>query len=255
MNTKILLEKLGFSTKEVEVYLTILKLGKATPSQIAKVTRIRRPTVYNLTRSLVSKGVVAEDVADSVLHLVALPPESLRATIDRARADLQKKETLVDDAIEELHLIKSEKIYPVPKLRFVEEHELRDYLFQNSAKWHESVVKNGAVWYGFQDHSFVEHYEDWIDWTVKKFKNNDYLVKLFTNESVIEKKMKGRIPIRDVRFLKNSQFTSTTWVAGDYVVMISSRKSPFYLVEIHDATIAHNMREVFKNMWEMKGAK
>jgi sugar-specific transcriptional regulator TrmB len=245
------LENLGFSAKEIQVYLAIIKLGKTTPAEVAKVTKIGRPTVYNLAKSLISKGVIAEDKADAILHLVALPPEGLRASIERSKVELSKRESLVDGAIEELGLIQSGESYPVPRLRFVEENELRDYLFQSAMKWNESVISKDGVWYGFQDHSFVENYEDWIDWTVKKFKGMKYEVKLFSNASKIEEKLEGKIPERNIKFLKSSRFTATTWVVGDYLVMISTSKAPFYLVEIHDALMAENMREVFKNMWEI----
>jgi hypothetical protein len=113
------------------------------------------------------------------------------------------------------------------------------------------MVTKDNIWYGFQDHSFVENYQDWIDWTVKRFKGTRYEVRLFSNASRIEEKMEGRIPERNIKFLKDSRFTATTWVIGDYLVMISTSKAPFYLVEIYDALMAENMREVFKNMWEV----
>jgi len=47
-----------------------------------------------------------------------------------------------------------------------------------------------------------------------------------------------------------SKFTATTWIAGDYLVMIITNQRPHYLVEIYDATLAHNMREVFKGLWK-----
>ncbi|MEK7510636.1 MAG: helix-turn-helix domain-containing protein [Patescibacteria group bacterium] len=243
------LETLGFSAKEIQVYLTVLKLGKTTPAEVAKITKIGRPTVYNIAKSLLTKGVIAEDKADSVLHLVALPPEGLKASLEQTRVELAKREEIIEETIEQLAVMRSEDTYPVPKLRFIEEGELRDHLFQNAVKWNESTLGKDGVWYGFQDHSFVENYADWIDWTVRKFKDTDYKVRLFSNASKIEERLEGKIPTRTIKFLKDSRFTATTWVVGDYLVMISSRKSPFYLVEIHDALMAENMREVFKNMW------
>lgn len=245
------LEYLGFSAKEIKVYLAVIKLGKTTPAEVARVTKIGRPTIYNLAKSLISKGVIAEDIADKILHLVALPPEGLRATIERSKIELAKKEEIVDSVIEQVSLIGSGKSYPVPKLRFIEENELADYLFQNAVKWNESALSKDGIWHGFQDHSFIENYEDWIDWTAKKFKGTNYHVNLFSNSSEIEQRLEGKIAERSVKFIRDSHFTATTWVIGDYLVMISTASKPFYLVEIHDALVAENMREVFKNMWKV----
>ena len=56
-------------------------------------------------------------------------------------------------------------------------------------------------------------------------------------------------PERDIRFSHDVDFTSSVWVGGEYLVMIVTKQHPFYLLEIHDATLSHNMREVFKKMW------
>lgn len=232
------------------MYLAVLRFGKITPAKVAAYTKMRRPNVYNVASSLVSKGVIAEDVADKTMHLLALPPTSLAASVNRAKADIQKREALVGVAVEQLTQLVSEKTYPVPRLRFVEEGELRDYLFQNADKWHRSVIHADKVWWGFQDHSFVEQYKEWIEWAGKRFAESSYTVKLLSNVSSAEQNMHGKIAARDVRFLEDTaQFTSTTWVAGEYIVMISNRKRPFYLIEIHDALMAQNMREMFKKMW------
>lgn len=231
--------------------MAIIKLEKATPSELARVTKIGRPTVYNVVKGLLSKGVIAEDKADKVLHIVALPPEGLRASVERSKVEILKQEELVNTAIQELMMLTSEKTYPVPKLRFIEEGELSDYLFQNAGKWNKSVLKKDGIWHGFQDHTFVENYEDWIDWTVRKFHGAQYEVRLFSNISKIEERLEGKIKERSIKFLKNAQFTATTWVVGDYLVMISTAQKPFYLVEIHDELMAENMREVFRNMWTL----
>lgn len=251
MKIKELLGKLGFSEKESQVYMALIKLEKATPAELAKLTKIGRPTVYNIVKSLLSKGVIAEDKADKVLNLVALPSEGLRASVERSKVELLKQEEVVNAAIQELLLVASDKTYPVPKLRFIEEDELSDYLFQNASKWNKSVLTKDGIWHGFQDHTFVENYEDWIDWTVRKFQGTKYEVRLFSNISKIEEKLEGKIKERSVKFLKSSHFTATTWVVGDYLVMISTARKPFYLVEIYDELMADNMREVFRNMWAL----
>jgi hypothetical protein len=45
-------------------------------------------------------------------------------------------------------------------------------------------------------------------------------------------------------------FSSSIWVGGEYLIMVVTKNKPFYMFEIHDAALADNMREVFKNTWE-----
>lgn len=244
-----ILTALGYSEKEIVVYLTVLKHRKISPAEVAKITKISRTNVYNLAKELIAQGLITQDIADKSLNLVALPPENLRIKLEQLKLDIQKKEEQTNLAIEQLNNLESTKSYPVPKLRFFEEQELRDCLFQNASKWNESAVAKDGIWYGFQDHSFVENYFEWIDWSVKKFKNTNYQVKLFSNDSDIEEEMQNKIKERVIKFFGDTNFTSTLWVVGEYIIMISTSKHPFYLVELHDALMADNLREVFKKMW------
>jgi hypothetical protein len=75
---------------------------------------------------------------------------------------------------------------------------------------------------------------------------------MFSNNSEIEKEMGDKeITRRMIRFWDDkNNFTSTQWIVGEYIISIVTKEKPYYLVEIHDAVMAHNMREVFKKLWE-----
>lgn len=63
--------------------------------------------------------------------------------------------------------------------------------------------------------------------------------------------LKKKFPRREIRFWEASEdFTATTWILGNYVVMIVAQEHPHYLVEIHDAVLSRNLREVFKGIWK-----
>ncbi len=251
MDLKKSLENLGFTSKEIEVYLSLLKTGKTTPGKLSKLTGLNRPTVYSVSRGLISKGLISEDLADKQLHLVPLPPENLHATLERTKAELTRREKIIEDVVQELKVIGAEKNYSVPKIRFIEQGDMSDFLYHNIDRWQKTIKDTDGAMYGFQDHSFVENFKDWVQWADEKYQGSTYKVRLFSNDSHIEKEMKDPKSIRNIRFLEGSQFTSSNWVIGEYLVMIYTRKEPFYLVEIHDVAMAQNMKEVFKMMWKL----
>lgn len=255
MSINPLLKKIGLNDKEILVYLTLLKSGKTTPAQLAKLTKINRATIYNIVKSLLTIGIIAEDLGGKILYLTPLPPESLNQVIERPKRELEEKEELVKKAIAELSLIKAEKKYPIPKIRFVEEDKVENFLYENFTKWNNEILKTDCIWWGFQDHSLVENYEKWIMWTwhTKEYQDPRIKAQLLSNVSPIEQKMGKKLSRnkRDIRFLSGMDFTSSIWIAGDYIVMAVTREHPFYLIEIHDAMLAHNMREVFKKLWTL----
>lgn len=246
------LKEVGLNDKEISVYLTLLKQGKATPASLSKLTKINRATVYNIAKSLQSKGIISEDLGGKTLYFTALPPESLGQIISRPIRELQEKESVIKKAIDELSLITPDEKYPVPKIRFVEEGNLENFLFENILKWQKSVIETDKAWWGTQDFTFLEHFRKFNDWYWGQPFSQNVKMNLMSNDSLVEREVlkKYKTQSRDVRFSFDLDFTSSIWVGGDYLIMIVTKQHPFYLFEIHDETLAYNMREVFKKMWK-----
>ncbi len=249
-----LLAKLGFSEKEIQVYLAVLENGKIAPARVASLTQIKRSTVYAVAKELLKKGVITEDIEGSGGYLVALPPENLSVAVKAEEKAIVEKKKIIKEAVSELLTIPQSKSYSVPRMRFIDEYNVKDFLYKQTPVWEESMKNGGeTTWWGFQDHTFVEYkdFGGWVEWYWNRAPK-EYDLKLISNDSEIEEKMKEKnISQRIIKFWKKDfRFTATTWILGEYVVFIMSKHRPHYLVEIHDAVYAQNMREVFKNIWE-----
>ncbi len=248
---KALLYKLGLNDKEVQVYQMTLKHAKISPALLAKHTKLPRPTVYNICKNLVAKGLLIEDLGDKTLQVLPTPASELKSLIKREEEEYKIKTRTIEDLSNELSLLKSETLYPVPKIRFIEEKSLEEYLYNRTPLWNKSIMASDGIWWGFQDHSFTEKYQTWIDW-FWKVTPKDLKLKLLSNRSKLENDLKGKYERRDIKpWNKSENYTATTWVLGDYLVMIVTDSEPYYLVEIHDARMAHNFRETFRNLWDL----
>ncbi len=249
------LKELGLNDKEIKIYLALLKTPRIRPSALSKLTKINRATIYNLSKGLINKGIISEDLGGSTLYLTALPPENLKQIIERPRRELDRKEKLIESTIDELKQLNASENYSIPKIRFVEEDKIEDFLYENGLKWVRELKKNDGIWWSFQDPSFVEHYEGFVEWIskTKDYKDPKIFSRLMTNKAPIEEKVTKKVPPnkRQLRFVPGLNFTSSVWISGDYIVTVTTSKKPFYLVEINDAPLAHNLREVFKKMWEL----
>lgn len=245
------LKQLGFGDKEAIVYLAVLEQGKATPANIARLTGINRTTVYALAKELVKKRVITEDIAGSQGYLVALPPDDLKGIIQKEERDLENKKTLVEQAIKELRTSVKDTKYSIPKINFIYEEDIESFLYKQAPVWNDSMLKSDGIWWGFQDPSLVEHYQKWIDWYWKESAPKKLVLRLLTNRSETETEMAKRgYERRLMKFWSGgNKLTGTVWVTGDYLVMIVTDRRPHYLVQIYDATLAHNMREMFKSLW------
>ena len=129
------LKEIGLSEKEVAVYLCILQYQKISPSRVATVTTIHRPTVYSVAKELIRKGLIAEDETGTVKYLVSLGEdafENLTKDQEYKIANIKKE---LPGIITTLKQIPKQGAYSIPKIRFIEESRLREFLISQSAVW------------------------------------------------------------------------------------------------------------------------
>lgn len=247
-----LLHELGFSGKEIQVYLTILEQGKIAPSDIAKLTKIKRTTVYNLTKELIKKGVIREDLGSKVRYLVALPPEELANLVKIEEVKLKKRQKLTVSAIEALKSYVKNDRYFIPKITFVEEDGIKAHLESRQDAWNESTKEHGGIWWGFQDDEMEKKYGYWGKWSWKAKTAKGLESRIIVNDEKLKKALENQdYPHRRVLTWRHSNdFSNGMWIAGEYMIVIITEQRPHYLIEVHDKSISHNMREIFKGIWQ-----
>ena len=241
---------LGFNENEKEVYLAILHAGKISPHKIASLTKINRTTVYSIGKKLMQLGLISEDKGQKVSYFQAEKPEKLFSMIEKEEDEVKVRKESAHRLVRELSAIKSKKQYSVPRIKFIEEGDLSKYLYGEYDRWKESVEKYENTWWGFHDDSFTNEYTDFIHWSWKQ-SGKDLKVRFFSNSAPVEKKINTKHLERRVKQLpQGSEFDSSLWVVGDYVLMVQTRVRPHYLVEIYDEVLARNQRALFKGLWD-----
>ena len=234
------LQKLGLSEKEIALYLAVLQKGRVGVHQAALITGINRTTVYSLASELSNKGFIIVDLGSRPNFLMAIPPEQLRTIAE-------KQKNIIDSLIPELHSISQNTGFSVPKIRFVPEVDLESYLYSEADRWDKSMAEVDSTMWGMQDPTFAPKYQKWIDWYYTRSGTETYKVKVVTNAK--EEGLKN-FPRREVlEFDGGLDFNSAIWVRGHYIIMVSYKEKPNYLIEIYDKRLAHNLRELFRGIW------
>ncbi|MDB5265006.1 MAG: Transcriptional regulator, TrmB [Parcubacteria group bacterium] len=247
-----LLEPLNLNESEIAVYQAVLRSGAIAPADLAKASGIKRTTAYSVARSLVDKGLLSEDATRRPRVFTPSTPEQVSGLIETERRQLVLKEESLNKVAAELAKLSAKTTYPVPTVRFIEEAKIDSFLRQQTPIWDKNLKETEPTWWGFQDHTFVEHFAKWISWYWNQ-SSKDVNLKLLSNRAPAEVAFGDKYA--DQRHIKfwgeANNFMSTTWIIGDYIVMINTRAKPFYLVEIHDKLMAHDQREVFRNLWDL----
>lgn len=249
-----LLQHLDLNASELALYQAILKAGSLSPVLLAKAAGLKRTTAYSVARSLVEKGLVVEDSTKRPRVIVPANAEQVLDIIEKDKKQLAIKESSLKRLAGELSKLSAGNEYSVPTVRFVEENKIESFLKQNAPLWDDTAVASGeCTWWGFQDHTFVEYFNKWIEWYWKRGNERTNL-NLLTNRATAEvefAKKNAGLERRNIKFWNDAEkFHSSTWIVGDFVIMINTQSHPFYLVEIHDKLMAHDQREVFKSLWD-----
>ena len=247
-----LLSSLGLSESEVRLYKAVLKVGELTPAALAKAIGLKRTTAYSAARTLVEKGLLIEDATKRPRVFSPAAPEDLLLAIEAEKKRSQERQELLRTLSEQVSMKNAETAYPVPRIRFIEESKLNDFFHQAFPIWNKSMLDIGdTVFWGFQDASLVEHYEEQLHYWWK-LAPEEFSTKILTNLGGAEKRMIGKYERRGIKYWgEATKFISSTWVTGNYVTMINTRQHPFYAIEIHSPLLAHDQREVFRNLWPL----
>lgn len=244
-----ILSLFNLSENHNTVYMSLLEYGRLQPASIAKITGIKRPTVYLILKELEARGFVKQDLREKGLTYLPTPPIDLGKILQDEERKLHLRKKDFQNFLPTLERSARGKNYFDPKLRIISGDEIEKYLYDNMRLWLEKLNETEEKkWWGFQDATFVDNFEKWIDWSWS-ITPEEISLNLFTNKEGTEKEMPGRHKQRNMKYLKEHNFTATEWVIGDRIIYFMTKQKPFYAIEIVDPVIASNTRNIFRLLW------
>ena len=89
MDTKIL-ENIGLTRNQVEIYLALLKLGSVTAQEIIKESGLHRSPVYDALEKLHEKGLVGFVEKDFKKYFQAVPPKKLYSYLEEKKQEISE---------------------------------------------------------------------------------------------------------------------------------------------------------------------
>ncbi len=116
---KTLLQKIGLSDKDAEVYLACLELGTQPASVVAKKAGLKRPTTYLILEGLMKRGLVSEYTGSNVKYFTAVQPEFLLNYVEKRRRELSSHQHELEQYLPQFNSL-SNPYSLSPKVRFFE---------------------------------------------------------------------------------------------------------------------------------------
>jgi len=230
------LKKYGFSEKEVEVYISCLKLGSETASKIAIDSKIKRSTTYEILESLINKGIISTYKKENKSFFQAENPTRLVSI-------LKEKEKLISTIIPDLEAI-MKKQFEKPQVKLYVGKEGIKSIFE------EIIEKKMDYWLIGNIDIFKElkyYFPNFIKRRIKA----GIKVKILEEKSELNEihKKTAKESNREIRSLKFKP-DSEIIIYGNNVSFITVLNNEFIGVKITNEFIVNTQRQLFNILWE-----
>ncbi|MFH0835718.1 MAG: helix-turn-helix domain-containing protein [Candidatus Micrarchaeota archaeon] len=248
---KALLQELGLTGNEAQIYLSLCSLGPANASGIAEKSGVNRTLVYDTLKRLLEKGFVSEVDLDKKKLFKAAEPGRLRALVE-------ERQKLALDGVE--------RLIPALQERYVSTRRpmantytglegLKTVFTQEIDELPEGgVLKVYRVQPGVAIASPI--FMSW--WNKKRIAKKITLKGIVDSSPAALKRGKelAKMPFTEIRFLKEPLPSPVTYqVFGEKASIMAMAEEESLGIVIESRIVAKSLEENFDCTWEALGKK
>jgi len=229
-----LLEKIGLTRNESNVYLTLLDLGPSLAGQIARKSGLHRRTVYDTTEMLIQKGLISYIVQNNRRTFSAVDPQRILDILDEKKKDISKEVEMLKGKFKSQAKKQETNFYKGKNgLKMVFESQL-DY---------PEILILGATRDAYES---MPYYFKWYN---ERRKEKKVKIKIITSDKSIHPKM-----MAETRYLPEKYADKMVInIYGNSVAMILWGPKPFAVV-VEQEEFASSYRKYFELMWKVAKA-
>lgn len=234
---KTILEQIGLSKGEAEIYLILLRIGEATASEIAKHTKIARPNVYDYLNKLKSKGLVSFISKKNKIYYTPASPEKILDYLDEKRDLIKQK---LPNLLKLYHLEKEK-----PQVNVYEGAEGFKILMND-------IIKTGEDFVGWGASDRVR--ELLPDYIIERYLKQREQKKIRGKQLFVETEGVLKTPMSEFRVIpKEFSSPATTVIYNNKVAIMIYTAIPLVII-IKSKELADSYRKHFKLLWKIENS-
>lgn len=235
MNIESTLKNIGLDEREVQIYLSLLELGEAIPSVIAKRAKIKRTTTYLALERMLEKGIVSKIKKGKYYHFQAVNPHSLLEDQYKRFNDL---ELILPE------LLKLNQSYAVrPQVSFFEGKKGLIHIMEDTLKTSTEILNWSDVTLATTS-ILKDYYPSYIS---TKLKRGIWVKGICSYDPIaLEFQRKGKEELRELALIPKEDFPFKNEInIYDDKVAIISHDDQIGII-IQNKAIADTQRSIFK---------
>lgn len=243
MDVQSTLEELGLKGKKATVYLTVLKIGSGTATEIAALSSLKRPTCYDILDDLMGQGLVNQTHKGSRRYFSAEDPQRLlenhRAKEEKIKGVLPQLTAFYDNATNKPNVRYYDGIEGIKKAEFeILDSSDCEYYYFGSLQSLDSVLGK-------------EFLQSLVEERVKRgIWSNALRIKAHEMEGM-PFMQDGKKFLRRVRYMTYPIFGEiVTMTVTDKKLFITSSSKECYALIIESAELVNLMKVVWHSCWQ-----
>ncbi len=238
---KEILQNIGLTGNEAEIYLALLESGPTLVSGIVRKTKINRTNIYDRLERLIQKGLVSYVVKNNRKHFCAAEPGRVLRYLEEKERKIHEDKKAVLQLLPEL-----EKLKPFAQEEDVEVYEGREGLKTIL----EEIVssRQDILTYGSKG-NFSRILKFYFKHYLKKLEKTGITMNVIFSHAGHKESFGGHWV--KVRYIPAKYKTPTeTTIFGDKVVIFLLTRQPRAIV-ISSPAIASSYKKYFRLLWRI----
>ena len=233
-----LVRTFGITTSTAEVYLALLSLKQANVSQIARISGLRRTTVYPHLEDLKNRQFITEVKKGRRSTYAATPPQTL----------LEMAESRVSSfgrTLPQLLAI-SQATPEKPRVRYYEGVDGIKSVFADTLQTGQEII-------GWSDYEYsMKRLPNYFEQYAEERARRNILYRVIARDTPAgrDRAIKANRHLREVKFSNSSGIETDLYIYGDRVAHVNFQSDNMFAVIIEDSKIAATLRTIWRQAWQ-----
>ncbi len=225
------LKEAGLTENENKIYLALIDLGPSLAGKISRKTGLHRRTVYDVTETLIQKGLISYILDNNRRVFTANDPQHLIEIIEERKVLLSP---LIDELSRKFKITKKKE-----QTNFYRGKNGLKMIFDNQLNYSEILVLGATR----EAYNSTPYYFKWFN---ERRKQKKVRLRVITSDKTIQPKI-----LAETRYLSEKYSSPMVLnIYGNSVAMILWGKNPFAIV-VEQEEFARSYRNYFELMWKV----
>lgn len=246
------LKQLDLSEIEAKIYINLIEGGPKRVRELAEAVGLKRTTAYLHIESLVSKGLISEEVKESGVRISANPPQRLKYLVEQKLKTAQSLNEQLPGVLNTIKTSFSQQLTPPEEteIKYLKGINSIRAIYEEALSTNElrSYVKLEEVGGIFPDN--ITLFNNAFN------KNKRLIVREILYDSSPSDQQTSRLLSKNNRYYyklipKDLKLTSEDILIYNSKVAILNYKSKLNGVVLHNIDYYNNSKELFDFIWKM----